>query len=211
MQRAAASSPLSATTTPDQHSAKRQKLSNGSATPTSTGTSTPILRDSSFARPEGGETEWILNLPKPVTNGHTSSSSEDDDPWHPSRSVGRQSYGAFKRRKTTVATSATNEEEDLSELESGEEEEDTHPLRPMKPSKDRANEEEAQGRRMDRMNLKKMGGGISGSLSTSGAKRKDYDGGKNHDRGKFQNRKKSKRGPDGKGSDGHGARKRKTI
>lgn len=188
MQRAAASSPLSSTPnhTPDTHSSKRQKLSNEAGTPTSTGTSTPIPTDSTprLPRPEGGETEWVLNLPRAASNGHTqtansAASNEEDSIWAPDRSIGRQSYGSFKRKKTTLAT--MNGAEDLSSLESGEEEEDMHPLRPMKQPKDREKEEEAQGRRMDQMNLTRMEG-VSGSSSMTGAgmgmrlgKRKDRD------------------------------------
>jgi hypothetical protein len=169
MQRAAAFSPSSAPfQTPDTHSTKRQKLSNGAATPTSNGTSTPIPKDNTprLPRPEGGETEWVLSLPKPATNGNGSSSEDEEDSiWAPDRSIGRQTYGSFKRRKATLAT--TNGAEDLSSLESGEEE-GMHPLRPMNQPKDREREEEAQGRRMDRMNLTRMEG-VSGSSSMTGA------------------------------------------
>lgn len=212
MQRAAASSsPLASTPTqtPDHHSAKRQKLSNGAATPSSTGTSTPIpiADDSSPGLPwnAAGETEWVLNLPQTIRNGQSEivESSDEDELWSSSRPVGRQSYGSFKRPKKSLATSTTNAEEELSELESGEEEEEMHPLRPMKRPKDREKEEEAQGRRMDRMNLSRMGG-VSGSSSMSGAgmtKRKDQD----------KNRPKSGRGPYGQPSDSQRVKQRRTT
>lgn len=102
-----------------------------------------------------------------------------------------------------------NRDEDLSELESGEEE-DMHPLRPMRRPRDREKEEEARGREMDRMNLKRMGA-VSGSSSSKNgggiSKRKDGDGGKRRDK----DGKKSKRGFDGKSGGGHGVTKRKMM
>lgn len=210
MQRAAASSPLASTPTmtPDQHSAKRQKLSNGSATPISAGTPTPVSGpdDHSPRLPwnAAGETEWVLKLSPNATNGHnaTAESSDEDELWSSAHPIGRQSYGSFKRRKSNLATPTKNGDEDLSELESGEED-DMHPLRPMKRPIDREKEEEAQGRRLDRMNLSRMGG-VSGSSSMSGAgmsKRKDRD----------KDKKKTGRGSYKAPGESHKPKKRKNA
>ena len=183
MQRAAASSPLTSTPsqTPDQHSAKRQKLYNGAATPTSTGISTPVptADDMSPRLPwnAAGETEWVLNVPHPPQNGKsnttTSSSSDEDELWSSSRPIGRQSYGSFKRRKSTLASTINNNDaEDLSSLESGEEA-DMHPLRPLRRPEDEEKAVEAKGRMLDNLNFKGMTlKGMkrnSGTSSTTGA------------------------------------------
>ena len=163
MQRAAASSPLASTPsqTPDQHSAKRMKLSNGFATPTSTGPATPVPTADDMSRRlpwnAAGETEWVLNVPHPTQNDKnttTSSSSDEDELWSSTRPIGRQSYGSFKRRKSNLASSTINNDaEDLSSLESGEEV-DMHPLRPMRRPEDQEKADEAKGRMQDSMNLK---------------------------------------------------------
>ena len=162
MQRAAASSPLASTPsqTPDQHSAKRMKLSNGFATPTSAGPATPVptADDMSPRLPwnAAGETEWVLNVPHPTQNGKSNdaSSSDEDELWSSSRPIGRQSYGSFKRRKSNLASTVNNNDaEDLSSLESGEEA-DMHPLRPMRRPEDQEKADEAKGRMQDSMNLK---------------------------------------------------------
>jgi len=130
MQRAAASLPPQSQNTPtqDHPSAKRQKFTD--STP-----STPIESSSQYTKEfadrsevtaalkveadaraarrakiqrEGGETEWVLNLNLPMTNGH-SPKGDDCEPdlekeslWS-SRSTGRQTYGAFKRRQNTTS------------------------------------------------------------------------------------------------------------
>jgi hypothetical protein len=217
MQRAAASSPLASTPsrTPDHHAAKRQKLSNGAATPPSTGTSTPIPAADDLSPRllwnAAGETQWVLNVPKPTSDNHnnTDSSSDEDPLWSSSRPIGRQSYGSFKRRKSNLSSTTTkNNPDDLSSLESGEEA-DTHPLRPMKRPKDREREEAEQGRRLDRIDLSRMGG-VSGSSAMTGAgmgKRRDNGKGKTKNLNKMRDGKGSHKGPAGV----HKMKKRKTM
>jgi hypothetical protein len=182
MQRAAASSPLTntPTQTPDHHASKRQKIYNSAPTPTSTGTSTPIPAATDDRSPRlpwntAGETEWVVSVPPPISSPHNraSSDSESDSTWSHTLPRGRQSYGSFKRRKST---SKTNPSDDLSSLSSNSDA-DTHPLRPIKRPQDREREEAAQGRRLDLIDLSRMEG-VSGSAAMTGAgmgKRRDKD------------------------------------
>src|SRR5271169_1854353 len=141
MQRAAASLPPQSQYTPTHHthpssqdypSAKRQKFTD--STP-----STPIESPSQYTKEfadrsavtaalkaeadaqaaqrakiqrEGGETEWVLNLNLPMTNGHTPNGDdcepdlEKESLWS-SRSTGRQTYGGFKRQQNTTSITAS--------------------------------------------------------------------------------------------------------
>lgn len=59
-----------------------------------------------------GETEWVLNLNLPTPNGNIPGQSPiaadaDEDLLWSTRSKGRQTYGAFKRRKITANTPTT--------------------------------------------------------------------------------------------------------
>lgn len=215
MQRAAASSPLASTPsqTPDHHSAKRQKLHNGVATPTSTGTPTPLAAADDFTPKlpwnAAGETQWVVNIPPPTSNATASSSSDDEDSlWSKLHPTGRQTYGSFKRRKSILTKN--NPSDDLSSLSSGDEA-DIHPLRPMARLKDREKEEAAQGRRLDRIDLSRMQG-VSGSAAMTGAgMRRGMEG-----REKAKHHNKGRDGGRGNGShNGPGGvqnvKKRKTM
>lgn len=200
MQRAAASSPSTTASTPARDSngrpsAKRQKTTDSEpstpATPTFAAPHPTDLRAISavlaaeektrsdarrrMIAAEGGETEWVLNMP--VANGTTSSNvpvngsganedesdeeyEEDDTVWR-DHTIGRLSYGGFKRRKAQSSSTPAKDpdgedDEELSEADSDLEDKD------MKM--------ELKGQALDKMNLKKQASGYM-------AKRGLYDNG----------------------------------
>lgn len=204
MQRAAASStrsPSASGSTPIRDgsgppSAKRQKLTDSessapgtpvSPTPQSTdlhAVSAAVAAEEmsrSEARlrsaAEGGETEWVLDLPgvNRSTNGNTravdgnaDSVQEDeeivDDEIWQDRTVGRLSYGGFKRKKdqagTNSSTKAGEEDDDvLSEVGISDPEMSASHLstkRPLQADQNKAKTEEKRWQAMDRMNLKRQ-------------------------------------------------------
>ena len=125
----------------------------------------------------GGETEWILNLPSMTGSRNVALRVEDrsadglkedeevveDEIWR-DRTIGRRSYGGFKRKKAQAGTtpskqtSEENSEElseaDLSDLEAGVSNHSTK--RPMQPDVDPDRAEEKRLNAMDRMNLKRQ-------------------------------------------------------
>jgi hypothetical protein len=123
----------------------------------------------------GGETEWILNLPG--ANGSANGSLRanegsgdhvqeeelaEDEIWR-DQTVGRRSYGGFKRKKTQVGAASLKQpgeddeelsEADVSDLESGVSQNST-----KTPKRQDLNNESAEKKRwqaMDRMNLKRQ-------------------------------------------------------
>jgi hypothetical protein len=144
---------------------------------------------------EGGETEWVLILPgvNGSTNGNIRTENgnanrmqeaeemEDDEIWQ-DRTVGRLSYGGFKRKKdqagTTSLTKAGKEDDDglsevdISDLEMGASHLSTK--RPLQADQNKAKAEEKRWQAMDRMNLKKQnyisGFSPKGALSDRTAK-----------------------------------------
>jgi hypothetical protein len=204
MQRAAASSTHSPSTpgnTPIRDgsgppSTKRQKLTDSESSapgtpvsPTPQSTDLRVIsaavaaeeKNRSEARlrsaAEGGETEWVLNLPSVdgSANGNVRAESGnadcvqeekemvDDEIWQ-DRIVGRLSYGGFKRKKdqtgTKSSTKAGEEDDDvLSEAETSDLEMSASRLSRKRPSQADQNKEKAEEKRwqaMDRMNLKKQ-------------------------------------------------------
>ena len=127
----------------DPPSAKRQKLSGSeSSTPDAATLDSDLAAIAVVVSPEErkrtearsytsrvnrGETEWVLNLPQQGTHKVNGSSEhqvddrpnivEEDEPWA-DRTIGRRSYGDFKRRKaqSTTSTLQNAEEEDDGEL-----------------------------------------------------------------------------------------------
>jgi len=199
MQRAAAS-PSSATNTPNREvngsSAKRRKLTDSEpSTPGTPTYSTPQSTDMraisaalaeeervrSAARmrmvaAEGGETEWILNLPgaRTVTSGNAPIKSaatsdaqddqdEEDEIWQ-TRTIGRRSYGAFKRKKHQSSSTPSTDPrgEDDEELSEVDEESDDGEAQDLKERL-----QEKQGQALDKMNLK-MKSSVSGYLAKRG-------------------------------------------
>jgi len=204
MQRAAASSthsPSTPSSTPIRDgsgppSAKRQKLtdseSSAPGTPVSPAPQSTDLRVISVAvaaeeknrsearlrsAAEGGETEWVLNLPSVdgsakgnirAENGNADRVQEDeemvDDEIWQDRVVGRLSYGGFKRKKdktgTSSSTKAGEEDDDvLSEADASDPEMSASRLstkRPSQADQNKAKAEEKRWQAMDRMNLKKQ-------------------------------------------------------
>lgn len=204
MQRAAASSNRSPSTTANtpirdtNHSpfTKLQRLTGSGpstpGTPTSAQAESPDIPTASTALgaeegsrsdirvrsiPTGGETEWILNLPR--ANGSTGRSlpgqgaladnvqqDEDveDEIWG-DHSVGRRSYGAFKRKKaqagttTTTAAKLGDDAEEPSEADCSDSDLGAHQHSTKRPKQQDPNYEDWEQKRwqaMDRMNLKRQ-------------------------------------------------------
>ena len=205
MQRAAASStrsPSAPGSTPVREgsgppSAKRQKLTDSESSvpgtpvsPTPQSTDLRVIsaavaaeeKSRSEARlrsaAEGGETEWVLNLPGvdgsangnvQAENGNADRMQEDeemvDDEIWQDRIVGRLSYGGFKRKKdqtgTNSSTKKAGEEDDdvLSEADTSDPEMSASRLstkRPSQADQNKAKAEEKRWQAMDRMNLKRQ-------------------------------------------------------
>lgn len=140
MQRATASSSTRSTSTSELPSKRRRvDVQSQPATPTPSDRSahntvlSPALKAEqdhrSQVRPrsvrEGDETEWVLNISLPQNRDHQSllvnryqhddEAQEDEDDIWASHSIGRQTYGSFKRKKGQVTvTSAAVAEDDLS-------------------------------------------------------------------------------------------------
>jgi hypothetical protein len=126
---------------------------------------------------EGGETEWVLDLAgvNGSTNGNTRAVDGnadrvqedeeivDDEIWQ-DHTVGRLSYGGFKRKKdqagTNSSTKAGEEDDDvLSEVGISDPEMSASYLstkRPLQADQNKAKAEEKRWQAMDRMNLKKQ-------------------------------------------------------
>jgi hypothetical protein len=202
MQRAAASSTRSlsapgGTPTRDDSgppSAKRQKLIDSESSAPSTPASPPpqsadlrVLSAAAAAAEEksrsearlrsaaeGGETEWVLNLPGPANgnippgHGNADRAQEDeemvDDEIWQDRTVGRLSYGGFKRKKDQTGTNSAakaGEEDDevLSEVDTSDPEMGGSRLptkRSSEANQSKARAEEKRWQAMDRMNLKRQ-------------------------------------------------------
>lgn len=125
----------------------------------------------------GGETEWILNLPGMsvpingalrVEDGSADRPKEDEEGtdeevWR-DRTIGRRSYGGFKRKKTQAGTTPLKEasedddeelsEADVSDLQAGFSQHSAK--RPMLSDVDQERADEKRLQAMDRMNLKKQ-------------------------------------------------------
>jgi hypothetical protein len=121
----------------------------------------------------GGETEWILNLPgaNGSTNGNqrTANGSADlmqedeevgeDEIWQ-DHTVGRRSYGGFKRNKSQVGPTSSkhpSDDEELSEADISDAEpgvSQNSRRRPRHQDWSKGSTEEKKWQAMDRMNLK---------------------------------------------------------
>ena len=123
----------------------------------------------------GGETEWFLNVPGtsiptngalPAEDGSAERLKEDeegteDEVWR-DRTVGRRSYGDFKRKKTQAGTTPTKQaseeddeelsEADVSDLGAGFSQHSAKRSMLSKVDQERAEKKRLQA--MDRMNLK---------------------------------------------------------
>jgi hypothetical protein len=125
----------------------------------------------------GGETEWILDLPSVngSTNGNLRAKEDsagraqedeeaaEDEIWR-DHTVGRRSYGGFKRKKTQAGTPSSKEageeddeelsEVDVSDVEAGVLQHSTKIPMALELNKERAEAKRWQA--MDKMNLKKQ-------------------------------------------------------
>ena len=145
MQRAAASEASGAQTPASEPPSKRRRIESSSGFSTPSKGSDAETREQNVLQPvrppqtpsrtealrEGNETEWVLNisLPKhhkqPAVKGHAEEDEEVDDIWSNIPS-GRQTFGAFKRKKDQPKTTPANDKDNdlssasgLSDLEDG--------------------------------------------------------------------------------------------